>query len=78
MQTVKNSQSFQVTCQRNINKDFDFDDFMPDDDLITAKCFNKNVVEHAQFLNYKHDQRISNNDLRDIFLEQYQLHPGTI
>lgn len=60
-----------------LTKDFDFDAFMPDDHLITANCFNQNVIELAMFLNYKHDQHISNNDLRDIFLEQYQLHPGT-
>lgn len=59
-------------------EDFDFDAFMRDDILITANCFNQNGYEYSLFMQYKRNQQMTTNQLRDNMLQYYQDNPSKL
>jgi hypothetical protein len=57
--------------------DFDFDSFMADTILITANSFHQNNVEYQKFIDYKRNQNMTTNQLRDHLVLYFQQNPST-
>jgi len=55
--------------------DFDFDEFMNADALITANAFHHNATEHELFMRYKRNSNITTNQLRDQLIQYYRVNP---
>lgn len=58
--------------------DYDYDEYLPDNLLITANDFNRNNTEYGKFMNYKRTRNMSTNQLRDELVQYYQQNPRMV